>query len=284
MPPAGIRGPRHPGGSCGRWPDPLTPSKGLLPLTCHLRSKVTRRRPPESPLLPPATTPGSWSPETWPRWGPQPPAWGPVITRLTAFLTSLPGAGTCLHHSDCRGLDPQLETSGAPLCLQDETSPEPDGAPGPASQPSPAPARPVPVSLCGAQAVMGWECPSPSLPGASSSSQTWSGPCWGPLLGARISPHYTAPPAMAVEGQGLCLLVGGLDADCSRSPAACRFPSGCRLIFECGQLMENAGHAGPPKLASYLLLPSQMLPPEGPACAHKAPGPGSRPRNRGYDY
>nr|XP_020738938.1 uncharacterized protein LOC110130977 [Odocoileus virginianus texanus] len=200
-------------------------------------------------------------------------------------------AGTCLHHSDCRSLDPQLETSGAPSCLQDETSPEPDGAPGPASQPSPAPTRPVPVSLCGAPAAMGWECLSPSLPGAPSlpkrllliSDLEW--PLLGAPAGGSHLPLIARPlPPVAVEGQGLCVLVGGLDADCSPSLVACRVPSGCRLIFECGQLMENAGHAGPSKLASYLLLPSQMLPPEGPACAHKAPGPGSQPRNESYDY
>ena len=91
-------------------------------------------------------------------------------------------------------------------------------------------------------------------------------------------------PPGAVEDQGLCLVVGGLEVDCRPSLAARRVPSGCRLIFGCGQLMENAGNARPLKLASYLLLPSQMLPPKGPACAHMAPGPGSEPRNQSYDY
>ncbi|KAG5196681.1 hypothetical protein MJG53_017058 [Ovis ammon polii x Ovis aries] len=71
--------------------------------------------------------------------------------------------------SNCRDQEPErrwhlppplkLREPGPParklrcsLGLQDETSPEPDGAPGPASQPSPAPTRPMPISLCGAPA------------------------------------------------------------------------------------------------------------------------------------
>lgn len=166
MPPAGIRAPQHPGGSCGWWPDPLTPSKGLLPFTCHLRSKVTRHRPPESPPPSACRCPRLLEPSD---------LLGPPTPRPGARHYPL----DCLSHLVPRRwhLPPPLKPQepGPParklrcsLCLQDETSPEPDGAPGPASQPSPAPTRPRPVSLCGAPAVMGWECPAPSLP-------------WGPL-------------------------------------------------------------------------------------------------------
>ncbi|XP_069421374.1 uncharacterized protein [Ovis canadensis] len=207
MPPAGIRAPRHSGGSCGWWPDPLTPSKGLLLLTCHLCSRVTRRRPPDSPRLPPAATPGSWSPQTC--WGPQPPAWGPVITRLTASLTSFPGAGTCLHHSNYGSLDPQLESSGAPWAFRmkpvlSQTEPRALRAsplqppPGPCPSPSAGHqprwagnARPLPCLR------------PPPFPSSSSLSQTWTGPCWGLLLEPASPPHRTTPPPRSCGGSGL---------------------------------------------------------------------------------
>lgn len=96
------------------------------------------------------------------------------------------------------------------LGLQDETSPEPDGAPGPASQPSPAPTRPMPISLCGAPAEVGWECPAPSLPEAPSLPKQlllvpdldW--PLLGAPAGARISPSSHDPSPQELWRIGAC--------------------------------------------------------------------------------
>lgn len=207
MPSAGIRAPRHSGGSRGWWPDPLTPSKGPLfsPATCAPESRGAVL------LIPPPSAcrhPGL--PEPSDLLGPPAPSLGPRHYPLDCLSHLVPRRWHLPPPLKLQEPGPPARKLRCSLSLQDETSPEPDGAPGPASQPSPAPTRPMPISLCGAPAEVGWECPAPSLPEAPSLPKQlllvpdldW--PLLGAPAGACISPSSHDPSPQELWRIGAC--------------------------------------------------------------------------------